>query len=98
MGSLDIEMWGDSRPANRTGPFRGSQEERFAPGWNRDYPPPPLKSHAQERHSGNFPGRDSLPFDFQGHSGPPFANVEEHSFSYGARDGPHGDYQESGGR
>ncbi|XP_040595376.1 RNA-binding protein 6 isoform X2 [Mesocricetus auratus] len=87
-------MWGDSRSANRTGPFRGSQEERFAPGWNRDYPPPPpLKSHAQERHSGNFPGRDSLPFDFQGHSGPPFANVEEHSFSYGARDGPHGDYQ-----
>ena len=53
----------------------------------------PLKSHAQERHSGNFPGRDSLPFDFQGHSGPPFANVEEHSFSYGGRDGPHGDYQ-----
>ncbi|XP_054101644.2 RNA-binding protein 6 isoform X5 [Callithrix jacchus] len=86
-------MWGDSRPANRTGPFRGSQEERFAPGWNRDYPPPPLKSHAQERHSGNFPGRDSLPFDFQGHSGPPFSNVEEHSFSYGARDGPHGDYR-----
>ncbi|XP_036850124.1 RNA-binding protein 6 isoform X1 [Manis javanica] len=86
-------MWGDSRSANRTGPFRGSQEERFAPGWNRDYPPPPLKSHAQERHSGNFPGRDSLPFDFQGHSGPPFANVEEHSFSYGARDGPHGDYR-----
>lgn len=86
-------MWGDSRSANRTGPFRGSQEERFAPGWNRDYPPPPLKSHAQERHPGNFPGRDSLPFDFQGHSGPPFANVEEHSFSYGARDGPHADYQ-----
>uniref|UniRef100_A0A2K6S3P6 RNA binding motif protein 6 n=1 Tax=Saimiri boliviensis boliviensis TaxID=39432 RepID=A0A2K6S3P6_SAIBB len=86
-------MWGDSRPANRTGPFRGSQEERFAPGWNRDYPPPPLKSHAQERHSGNFPGRDSLPFDFQGHSGPPFSNVEEHSFSYGARDLPHGDYR-----
>lgn len=86
-------MWGDSRSANRTGPFRGSQEERFAPGWNRDYPPPPLKSHAQERHSGNFPGRDSLPFDFQGHSGPPFANVEEHAFSYGARDGPHGDYR-----
>ncbi|XP_037592638.1 RNA-binding protein 6 [Cebus imitator] len=86
-------MWGDSRPANRTGPFRGSQEERFAPGWNRDYPPLPLKSHAQERHSGNFPGRDSLPFDFQGHSGPPFSNVEEHSFSYGARDGPHGDYR-----
>lgn len=85
-------MWGDSRSANRTGPFRGSQEERFAPGWNRDYPPPPLKSHAQERHSGNFPGRDSLPFDFQGHSGPPFANVEEHSFSYGARDGLLGDY------
>ncbi|XP_054990603.1 RNA-binding protein 6 isoform X1 [Sorex araneus] len=86
-------MWGDSRTANRAGPYRGSQEERFAPGWNRDYPPPPLKSHAQERHSGNFPGRDSLPFDFQGHSGPPFANVEEHSFSYGARDGPHGDYR-----
>ncbi|XP_010613819.1 RNA-binding protein 6 isoform X1 [Fukomys damarensis] len=86
-------MWGDSRSGNRTGHFRGSQEERFAPGWNRDYPPPPLKSHAQERHSGNFPGRDSLPFDFQGHSGPPFANVEEHSFSYGARDGPHGDYR-----
>uniref|UniRef100_A0A4X1SN89 RNA binding motif protein 6 n=1 Tax=Sus scrofa TaxID=9823 RepID=A0A4X1SN89_PIG len=86
-------MWGDSRSANRTGPFRGSQEERFAPGWNRDYPPPPLKSHVQERHSGNFPGRDSLPFDFQGHSGPPFANVEEHSFSYGARDGLHGDYR-----
>ncbi|KAF6100873.1 RNA binding motif protein 6 [Phyllostomus discolor] len=86
-------MWGDSRPANRTGPFRGSQEERFAPGWNRDYPPPPLKSHAQERHSGNFPGRDSLPFDFQGHSGPPFANIEEHSFSYGVRDGLHGDYR-----
>lgn len=86
-------MWGDSRSANRTGPFRGSQEERFAPGWNRDYPPPPLKSHAQERHSGNFPGRDSLPFDFQGHSGPPFANVEEHSFSYGARDGLRGDYR-----
>ncbi|XP_023375288.1 RNA-binding protein 6 [Otolemur garnettii] len=86
-------MWGDSRSANRRGPFRGSQEERFAPGWNRDYPPPPLKSHAQERHSGNFPGRDSLPFDFQGHSGPPFANVEERSFSYGARDGPHGDYR-----
>ncbi|KAM6169672.1 RNA-binding protein 6 [Rhynchocyon petersi] len=86
-------MWGDSRSTNRTGPFRGSQEERFAPGWNRDYPPPPLKSHAQERHSGNFPGRDSLPFDFQGHSGPPFANVEEHSFSYGSRDGPHGDYR-----
>ncbi|XP_036189415.1 RNA-binding protein 6 isoform X4 [Myotis myotis] len=85
-------MWGDSRSANRTGPFRGSQEERFAPGWNRDYPPPPLKSHAQERHSGNFPGRDSLPFDFQGHSGPPFANVEEHPFSYGARDGLLGDY------
>ncbi|XP_038627547.1 RNA-binding protein 6 isoform X2 [Tachyglossus aculeatus] len=90
------EMWGDSRPVNRTGPFRGSQEERFAPGWNRDYPPPPLKSHAQERHSGNFPGRDSLPFDFQGHTGPPnpsFANVEEHCFSYGARDGPHSDYR-----
>ncbi|XP_075403510.1 RNA-binding protein 6 isoform X1 [Tenrec ecaudatus] len=85
-------MWGDSRSAKRTGPFRGSQEERFAPGWNRDYPPP-LKSHAQERHSGNFPGRDSLPFDFQGHSGPPFANVEERSFSYGARDRPHGDYR-----
>ncbi|ELK25037.1 PREDICTED: RNA-binding protein 6 isoform X1 [Myotis davidii] len=85
-------MWGDSRSANRTGPFRGSQEERFAPGWNRDYPPPPLKSHAQERHSGNFPGRDSLPFDFQGHSGPPFANVEERPFSYGARDGLLGDY------
>ncbi|XP_023603006.1 RNA-binding protein 6 isoform X3 [Myotis lucifugus] len=85
-------MWGDSRSANRTGPYRGSQEERFAPGWNRDYPPPPLKSHAQERHSGNFPGRDSLPFDFQGHSGPPFANVEEHPFSYGARDGLLGDY------
>uniref|UniRef100_A0A2K6SNA2 RRM domain-containing protein n=1 Tax=Saimiri boliviensis boliviensis TaxID=39432 RepID=A0A2K6SNA2_SAIBB len=73
--------------------YSGSQEERFAPGWNRDYPPPPLKSHAQERHSGNFPGRDSLPFDFQGHSGPPFSNVEEHSFSYGARDLPHGDYR-----
>ncbi|XP_074054088.1 RNA-binding protein 6 isoform X1 [Macrotis lagotis] len=88
-------MWGDPRPANRTGPFRGSQEERFAPGWNRDYPPP-LKSHAQERHSGNFPGRDSLPFDFQGHTGPPnppFANAEDHSFSYGARDGPHADYR-----
>ncbi|KAM8758125.1 RNA-binding protein 6 [Rhynchonycteris naso] len=90
-------MWGDSRSVNRTGPFRGSQEERFAPRWNRDYPPPPppppRKSHAQERHSGNFPGRDSLPFDFQGHSGPPFTNVEEHSFSYGARDGLLGDYR-----
>uniref|UniRef100_A0A2K6SN67 RRM domain-containing protein n=1 Tax=Saimiri boliviensis boliviensis TaxID=39432 RepID=A0A2K6SN67_SAIBB len=84
----------NSRAKHRGNPSgHGSQEERFAPGWNRDYPPPPLKSHAQERHSGNFPGRDSLPFDFQGHSGPPFSNVEEHSFSYGARDLPHGDYR-----
>jgi hypothetical protein len=38
-----------------------------------------------KRDTGNFP------FDFQGHSGHPFANVDEHSFSYGARDVPHGD-------
>uniref|UniRef100_A0A8B9CR29 RNA binding motif protein 6 n=1 Tax=Anser brachyrhynchus TaxID=132585 RepID=A0A8B9CR29_9AVES len=86
-------MWGDHRQGNRTGPFRGSQEERFAPGWNREYPPS-LDSHAQERHSGNFSGRESLPFDIQALAGllnPQFANREEPSFSFGARDGPRSD-------
>ncbi|XP_028574465.2 RNA-binding protein 6 isoform X1 [Podarcis muralis] len=89
-------MWGNPRPANRMGPFRGSQEERFAPGWNRDYSPPPLDSLAQERHSGNFSGRESLPFDIQGHPGilnPQFANREEPTFSFGGRDGPHSDFR-----
>uniref|UniRef100_A0A8C8RY92 RNA binding motif protein 6 n=1 Tax=Pelusios castaneus TaxID=367368 RepID=A0A8C8RY92_9SAUR len=88
-------MWGDPRPANRIGPFRGSQEERFAPGWNREYPPS-LDSLAQERHSGNFSGRESLPFDIQALTGllnPQFANREEASFTYGARDGPHSDFR-----
>ncbi|XP_044307032.1 RNA-binding protein 6 isoform X1 [Varanus komodoensis] len=89
-------MWGNHRPANRMGPFRGSQEERFAPGWNRDYSPPPLDSLAQERHSGNFSGRESLPFDIQGLPGihnPQFANREEPSFSFGGRDGPRSDFR-----
>ncbi|XP_077182144.1 RNA-binding protein 6 [Paroedura picta] len=88
-------MWGNPRPANRAGPFRGSQEERFAPGWNRDYSPP-LDSLAQERHSGNFSGRESLPYDTQGLPGilnPQFANREEPAFSYGDRDGPHSDFR-----
>ncbi|XP_074862114.1 RNA-binding protein 6 isoform X2 [Carettochelys insculpta] len=88
-------MWGDHRPANRMGPFRGSQEERFAPGWNRDYPPS-FDNLAQERHSGNFSGRESLPFDiqaFSGHLNPQFANREEASFTYGARDGPRSDFR-----
>ncbi|NXI63703.1 RBM6 protein, partial [Anseranas semipalmata] len=86
-------MWGDHRQGNRTGSFRGSQEERFAPGWNREYPPS-LDSLAQERHSGNFSGRESLPFDIQALAGllnPQFANREEPSFSFGARDGPRSD-------
>ncbi|NXH85382.1 RBM6 protein, partial [Edolisoma coerulescens] len=73
----------------------GSQEERFAPGWNREYPPS-LDSLGQERHSGNFSGRKSLPFDIQALSGllnPQFANREEPSFSYGARDGPRSDFR-----
>uniref|UniRef100_A0A8C5UD54 RNA binding motif protein 6 n=1 Tax=Malurus cyaneus samueli TaxID=2593467 RepID=A0A8C5UD54_9PASS len=73
----------------------GSQEERFAPGWNREYPPS-LDSLAQERHSGNFSGRKSLPFGIQALSGllnPQFANREEPSFSYGARDGPRSDFR-----
>lgn len=77
------------------GSFRGSQEERFAPGWNREYPPS-LDSLGQERHSGNFSGRKSLPFDIQALSGllnPQFANREEPSFSYGARDGPRSDFR-----
>ncbi|XP_061473769.1 RNA-binding protein 6 isoform X2 [Rhineura floridana] len=91
-------MWGNPQPANRMDPFRGSQEERFAPGWNRDYspPPPPLDSLAQERHSGNFSGRESLPFDIQGLPGmlnPQFANREEPTFSFGGRDGPHSDFR-----
>ncbi|POI33605.1 hypothetical protein CIB84_002641 [Bambusicola thoracicus] len=88
-------MWGDHRQGNRTGSFRGSQEERFAPGWNRDYPPS-LDSLAQERHSGNFSGRESLPFDIQALAGllnPQFANREEPSFSFGARDGPRSDFR-----
>ncbi|XP_053149785.1 RNA-binding protein 6 isoform X2 [Hemicordylus capensis] len=88
-------MWGNPRPANRMGPFRGSQEERFAPGWNRDYSPP-LDSLAQERHSGNFSGRESLPFDIQGLPGilnPQFANREEPAFTFGGRDGPHSDFR-----
>ncbi|NXG96381.1 RBM6 protein, partial [Loxia leucoptera] len=75
--------------------YSGSQEERFAPGWNREYPPS-LDSLGQERHSGNFSGRKSLPFDIQALSGllnPQFANREEPSFSYGARDGPHSDFR-----
>ncbi|NWV04353.1 RBM6 protein, partial [Ptilonorhynchus violaceus] len=75
--------------------YSGSQEERFAPGWNREYPPS-LDSLAQERHSGNFSGRKSLPFDIQALSGllnPQFANREEPSFSYGARDGPRSDFR-----
>nr|XP_009679031.1 PREDICTED: RNA-binding protein 6 isoform X3 [Struthio camelus australis] len=88
-------MWGDHRQANRMGSFRGSQEERFAPGWNREYPPS-LDSLAQERHSGNFSGRESLPFDIQALAGllnPQFANREEPSFSFGARDGPRSDFR-----
>ncbi|KAJ7424748.1 RNA-binding protein 6 [Willisornis vidua] len=88
-------MWGDHRQGNRMGSFRGSQEERFAPGWNREYPPS-LDSLGQERHSGNFSGRKSLPFDIQALSGilnPQFANREEPSFSYGARDGPRSDFR-----
>ncbi|KFQ37988.1 RNA-binding protein 6 [Mesitornis unicolor] len=88
-------MWGDHRQGNRMGSFRGSQEERFAPGWNREYPPS-LDSLAQERHSGNFSGRESLPFDIQALSGllnPQFANREEPSFSFGARDGPRSDFR-----
>ncbi|NWR37976.1 RBM6 protein, partial [Tachuris rubrigastra] len=75
--------------------YSGSQEERFAPGWNREYPPS-LDSLAQERHTGNFSGRKSLPFDIQALSGilnPQFANREEPSFSYGARDGPRSDFR-----
>lgn len=89
------KMWGGPRPPNRMGSFRGSQEERFAPGWNRDYSPP-LDSLAQERHSGNFSGRESLPFDIQGHPGilnPQFANREEPPFSFGGRDGPRSDFR-----
>ncbi|KAK2534267.1 hypothetical protein Q9233_004111 [Columba guinea] len=88
-------MWGDHRQGNRMGSFRGSQEERFAPGWNREYPPS-LDSLAQERHSGNFSGRESLPFDIQAFTGllnPQFANREEPSFSFGARDGPRSDFR-----
>ncbi|NXL85908.1 RBM6 protein, partial [Alectura lathami] len=88
-------MWGDHRQGNRAGSFRGSQEERFAPGWNREYPPS-LDSLAQERHSGNFSGRESLPFDIQALAGllnPQFANREEPSFSFGARDGPRSDFR-----
>ncbi|XP_026581454.1 RNA-binding protein 6 isoform X1 [Pseudonaja textilis] len=88
-------MWGHPHSTNRMGPFRGSQEERFAPGWNRDYSPP-LDSLAQERHSGNFSGRESLPFDIQGLPGilnPQFANREESTFSFGGRDGPHSDFR-----
>ncbi|XP_034296764.1 RNA-binding protein 6 isoform X2 [Pantherophis guttatus] len=88
-------MWGHPHSANRMGPFRGSQEERFAPGWNRDYSPP-LDSLAQERHSGNFSGRESLPFDIQGLPGilnPQFANREESTFSFGGRDGPCSDFR-----
>ncbi|XP_010223790.1 PREDICTED: RNA-binding protein 6 [Tinamus guttatus] len=88
-------MWGDHRQGNRMGSYRGSQEERFAPGWNREYPPS-LDSLAQERHSGNFSGRESLPFDIQALAGllnPQFANREEPSFSFGARDGPRSDYR-----
>ncbi|KAM9374711.1 RNA-binding protein 6 [Phaethornis superciliosus] len=88
-------MWGGHRQGNRMGSFRGSQEERFAPGWNREYPPS-LDSLAQERHSGNFSGRESLPFDIQALTGllnPQFANREEPSFSYGARDGPRSDFR-----
>ncbi|NXC49348.1 RBM6 protein, partial [Penelope pileata] len=87
--------WGDHRQGNRAGSFRGSQEERFAPGWNREYPPS-LDSLAQERHSGNFSGRESLPFDIQALAGllnPQFANREEPSFSFGARDGPRSDFR-----
>ncbi|NWU99176.1 RBM6 protein, partial [Upupa epops] len=75
--------------------YSGSQEERFAPGWNREYPPS-LDSLAQERHSGNFSGRESLPFDIQAFTGllnPQFANREEPSFSFGARDGPRSDFR-----
>ncbi|NWT86682.1 RBM6 protein, partial [Lanius ludovicianus] len=75
--------------------YSGSQEDRFAPGWNREYPPS-LDSLGQERHSGNFSGRKSLPFDIQALSGllnPQFANREEPSFSYGARDGPRSDFR-----
>ncbi|NXD16693.1 RBM6 protein, partial [Nothocercus nigrocapillus] len=75
--------------------YSGSQEERFAPGWNREYPPS-LDSLAQERHSGNFSGRESLPFDIQALAGllnPQFANREEPSFSFGARDGPRSDFR-----
>ncbi|NWS31474.1 RBM6 protein, partial [Polioptila caerulea] len=75
--------------------YSGSQEERFAPGWNREYPPS-LDSLGQERHSGNFSGRKALPFDIQALSGllnPQFANREEPSFSYGARDGPRSDFR-----
>ncbi|KFO90116.1 RNA-binding protein 6 [Buceros rhinoceros silvestris] len=88
-------MWGDHRQGNRMGSFRGSQEERFAPGWNREYPPS-LDSLAQERHSGNFSGRESLPFDIQAFTGllnPQFANREEPSYSFGARDGPRSDFR-----
>uniref|UniRef100_A0A8C6XB18 RNA binding motif protein 6 n=1 Tax=Naja naja TaxID=35670 RepID=A0A8C6XB18_NAJNA len=88
-------MWGHPHSTNRMGPFRGSQEERFAPGWNRDYSPP-LDSLAQERHSGNFSGRESLPFDIQGLPGilnPQFANREESTFSFGGRDGPRSDFR-----
>ncbi|KFQ36822.1 RNA-binding protein 6, partial [Merops nubicus] len=75
--------------------YSGSQEERFAPGWNREYPPS-LDSLAQERHSGNFSGRESLPFDIQALTGllnPQFANREQPSFSFGARDGPCSDFR-----
>uniref|UniRef100_A0A8D0G6F6 RNA binding motif protein 6 n=1 Tax=Sphenodon punctatus TaxID=8508 RepID=A0A8D0G6F6_SPHPU len=88
-------MWRDPRPANRMGPFHGSQEERFAPGWNKEYSPS-LDSLSQERHSGNFSGRESLPYDIQPHTGllnPQFVNREEPSFSFGARDGPHNDFR-----
>ncbi|NXI47215.1 RBM6 protein, partial [Galbula dea] len=75
--------------------YSGSQEERFAPGWNREYPPS-LDSLGQERHSGNFSGRESLPFDIQALTGllnPQFANREEPPFSFGARDGPRSDFR-----
>ncbi|KAJ7316658.1 hypothetical protein JRQ81_002820 [Phrynocephalus forsythii] len=93
--SVTDKMWGNPRPANRMGPFRGSQEERFAPGWNRDYSPP-IDSLVQERHSGNFSGRETLPFDIQGLPGilnPQFASREEPAFSFGGRDGPRSDFR-----
>ncbi|XP_029455495.1 RNA-binding protein 6 isoform X2 [Rhinatrema bivittatum] len=81
-------MWGDPRPANRTGPFRGSPDERFTPNWNRDFTPAP-KSHINERPAGSFSGRDPLPFNFQGQSrlpSPHFTTREKTMFSFGAQD------------